>query len=219
MNIGKAFTYVFEDPDYIKKIGIAALMSLIPVAGVFILLGWSIEITRRVIRGEQWPLPEWNDYGRLFMQGLKAFGLSFVYLLPVILINACVQISSIPLQASLDNETMAMAFSGIMLVGACLTIILAIAVSLLLVPALGIYADTDNLGAAFRLGDVFGLLRANVSAYLMAIVGVFLASFVASLGLIACCIGVFVTAALASAVNSHLYGQAYLAARGASTRM
>ena len=51
MNIVKALTYVFDDPDFIKKIGIAALMALIPVSGAIILLGGMIEITRRVGRG------------------------------------------------------------------------------------------------------------------------------------------------------------------------
>ncbi len=41
MEFGKAFTYVFEDKDWLKKIGIAALVSLIPLIGQLIVMGWS----------------------------------------------------------------------------------------------------------------------------------------------------------------------------------
>lgn len=219
MNLGKAFTYVFDDPDYIKKVGIAALMSLIPIFGTFVVLGWGIEITRRVIRGEARPLPEWTDYGRYFTDGLKAFVVILVYLLPVILLNSCLQLAMIPLQNSSSGDVMAMAISGIALVSACLSIILGIGTGLMLPPALAIYAETGQIGAALRFGDVIALLRANFGVYVLTLVGIFISSFVAGLGMIACCVGVVVTIALSTAVNAHLYGQAYLAARGSAPRM
>ena len=219
MNIGKAFTYVFEDPDYIKKIGIAALMALIPIAGWLILLGWGVEITRRVIRGQSQPLPEWTDFGALFMQGLKAFGIIFVYVLPILVVNGCVQLAQIPLASQQANDTMGLIIMGLSILSGCLSSIFGIALGLLLPPVLGIFADTGDISAAFRVGDVIALLRANIGAYLLALVGGFLSSIIASLGVIACCIGVFVTFALATAVNAHLHGQAYLAARGAAPRM
>jgi len=40
MDFGKAFSFVFEDEDWIKKIGVGGLISLIPVIGVFLVLGW-----------------------------------------------------------------------------------------------------------------------------------------------------------------------------------
>ena len=33
MQIGKAFSYPFDDPDWMKKIGIAAAIMLIPLVG------------------------------------------------------------------------------------------------------------------------------------------------------------------------------------------
>ncbi len=213
MNIGKAFTYVFDDPDYIKKIGIAALMALIPVVGSLILLGWGVEITRRVIQGDAQPLPDWTDFGKLLMQGLKAFVVIFVYVLPIILLTSCVQIAMIPLQSQ-SNNTFAMVITGLSLVTSCLGAILGIAAAFLIPPALGILAVTGQIGAALRFTDVIALVRANTSAYLLALVGGFLASFVASLGVIACCVGFFITMALATAVNAHLHGQAYRLAHG-----
>jgi hypothetical protein len=62
------------------------------------------------------------------------------------------------------------------------------------------------------LGEVFGLVRAAPVAYLLVFVGSIAAGFIASLGTLACVIGVFVTSAYASTVNMHLIGQAYNAA-------
>jgi hypothetical protein len=78
--------------------------------------------------------------------------------------------------------------------------------------AMGNYLATDLMGAAFRFGEVFGLLRAAPGAYLMVLLGGLVAGFIGSLGSIACLIGVLATAAYASAVMGHLYGQAYRAA-------
>ncbi len=213
MNLGKAFTYPFEDPDYLKKLGIAALMALIPIFGSMVLIGWQVEITRRVFRRQTPVLPEWTDFGALFMQGLKAFVVLLVYLLPIILINACVQVSMIPLQSQ-SNNTFVMISSVVGIVGGCLSFILGIATALLLPPALGIFADTGQIGAALKFNDVIALLRANTSAYLLAFVGSLITGILVPLGIILCCVGLFITLALASAINGHLHGQAYALAKG-----
>ncbi|MFC1879841.1 hypothetical protein ACFLZW_08010, partial [Chloroflexota bacterium] len=72
-------------------------------------------------------------------------------------------------------------------------------------------------GAAFRFGDVFGLVRAAPMAYLMVLIGAFVAGLVAMLGIVACVIGMFVTIPYSYAVNAHMQGQAYneaVAAKG-----
>ena len=47
MNYSHAFSYVFEDKDWLSKILIAGLISLIPIVGQLYLFGWMIEIVRR----------------------------------------------------------------------------------------------------------------------------------------------------------------------------
>ena len=50
MEFSRAFSYVFEDSDWFKKIALAALVSLIPIIGQIFLIGWALEITSRVIK-------------------------------------------------------------------------------------------------------------------------------------------------------------------------
>jgi hypothetical protein len=85
----------------------------------------------------------------------------------------------------------------------------SIFVGLMIPAAIGKLADTDELKAAFRFGEVFGLVRDNVGAYVIVLLGSLVASLVASLGVIACVIGVLFTGAYSFAINGHLIGQAY----------
>ena len=78
MDFGKAFSYVFDDEDWIKKIGIGALLSLIPIVGWFVILGWGVEITKRVINKNPEILPDWSDFGGYLTRGFLAFVVLFV---------------------------------------------------------------------------------------------------------------------------------------------
>ena len=52
MDFARAFSYIFEDSDWLKKVGIAALVLLIPVLGVITVFGWSLTVTKRLIEGQ-----------------------------------------------------------------------------------------------------------------------------------------------------------------------
>ena len=81
MNFGRPFSFAFEDPDWLKKIALAALVTLIPVVGQFFIMGWGLEITRRVIKGEPTLLPD-LDFGKNLGTGFKAWVISLVYSIP-----------------------------------------------------------------------------------------------------------------------------------------
>ncbi len=77
------------------------------------------------------------------------------------------------------------------------------------------YATTGSIGAAVRPGALFSLLRANLGGYLIVLLlTLVVTSFVGSLGILACGIGLPFTAFYALLVNYHLYGQAYCKAQG-----
>ena len=89
-----------------------------------------------------------------------------------------------------------------------------LALAFLIPAAFGKLADTGKMGDSFRLGDLFKLIRAAPVPFILVILGSLISGFIASLGAIACIIGVFVTTAYSVAINSHLIGQAYLVAIG-----
>jgi hypothetical protein len=207
MDFGRAFTYVFEDPDWLKKIGLVALVAIIPFIGWVILAGYSIEVARRVIRLDPSPLPD-LDFGTNLMDGLKVLVIAIVYSIPIWILIAPVMIIAAVFGdqgggAEAIIGVTSLCFSG-------LIILYSFLLAFVIPASYGVLAATDNMGAALRFSDIIGLVRASPGSYLIVLLGTILTGFIAQLGVIACAIGVVVTMAYAMAVNGHLYGQAYL---------
>lgn len=219
MDFGKAFTFVFDDPDWVKKLGIAAAIFLVSLllsvvivglAGLVLIAGWMYELVRRVINHDPTPLPEWDDFGGYFKKGLQVVVVGFVYSLPAILVSACQQTLAVMMQnQSGSDQTMA---SAAMLVAVCLgcfSLIYGIFLGIVLPAAIGNLVAAGQMSAGFRFGEVFGLVKAAPGAYIMVLLGGIVASIIASLGVILCAIGIVATMAYATVIQGHLYGQAY----------
>lgn len=220
MDIGKAFTFVFEDEDWIVKILIAAAILLVGILFSWMLViplilaaallsGYGVEITRRVIRGNPQTLPEWEDWGALIADGLKVIVIGIVYALPIILVSICL---GIPIGIFAEEAEGLSSLLSVLL--SCLSFLWGIVVSLLLPAAIAFYAAQDELGAAFRFGEVFAFVRDNLKTYLITFLMSWVAEFVGGLGSIVCGVGLLVTAPYGWMVTGHLYGQAYLEASG-----
>jgi hypothetical protein len=220
MDIGKSFAFVFEDEQWIVKVLIAAAILFVGILFSWVLLiplilalallaGYSVEITRRVMRGELSKLPEWDNWGELIADGLKVIVIGIVYAIPIILVGLCLGIPA----AILSNDNNA--FGGVLnAFMSCLNLIWAIILSLLLPAAIAKYVAENNLGAAFRFGEVIALVRDNFTTYLITFLMSWVANLIGQLGSIVCGIGWFFTVPYAFMVTGHLYGQAYVASTG-----
>jgi len=220
MDIGKAFAFVFEDENWIVKLLLAAAILLLGIIFSWVLLipllaaaiflgGYTVEITRRVIKGDPDELPEWDNWGALFGDGLKVWVIGIVYALPAIIVGLCLGVLTGVVS---ENSESASAFLSLVL--SCFNFLWAILVSIVLPAAIAFYADTDDLSAAFRFGEVLALVRDNLKTYIVTAVMSWVASLVGSLGSLVCGIGWLVTAPYGFFVTGHLYGQAYLEATG-----
>ncbi len=217
MNFGRAFSYAFEDPQWLQKIGIAALISIIPILGQIVVIGWVLEVTRRIINGEPDTLPDWSNFGEAAVRGLQAFVIGFVYFLPVILLSACSN-GLLPLLANSNNNTtqaVAGAVSLLTVCISCFSFLYDLAAGILLPAAYGNFIATGQIGAAFRFGEIISLVRGSIGPYILVFLMSIVTGLIAALGLIACIIGVLVTIAYASTINAHLWGQAYKVAKSA----
>jgi hypothetical protein len=74
-NVTRPFTYVFEDKEWPKKIALGAVFMFFSVAiiGIPFVLGYLLETIRRIRRGEEKPLPEWDNLEVKFVDGIKLF--------------------------------------------------------------------------------------------------------------------------------------------------
>ncbi len=214
MDYGKAFTFAFEDADWIKKLGIGAVLVFAGVISGGILMipvyGWGIDITRRVINGDPVELPDWSEFGRYFGDGFKLMVISFVWALPALLIMLCAGGAAAMMAEQLGEETVGLIIGG----ASCLALPFYL-IFLLLPAARGILADTGSLGQAINPVNAFKVFRGNIGGYLISILVIMIASMLlAIVGTIACGIGIFVTTLIQYMASGHLAGQAY---RGAVT--
>ena len=213
MEIGMAVSFVFEDEDWIKKLLFGTLISLIPVFGQFAMMGYTVAVIRNVMAGDPRPLPEFQNLGQFFMDGLMLAVALLVYTIPIWLF-ACVigGATAIPLVAAENEDLMAIAATLMAIVQAvcgCLIALYGILVGLL-IPTVHIrYAETGEIGACLQFQEVFQFTFANVGPIFISLLVVWVANmFVVStvggltLGLLAIPAAVWV-----SYFTAHLYGQ------------
>lgn len=212
MDFAKPFTFVFEDENWLSKIALVAVISLIPVVGVLVLLGWGLEITRRVIRDELPILPE-VDFGKHLGDGFKGFVIGLVYSVPMLLLVILMSVFSAALSNSYNTD---FANAVLILLVVCLALFIllyGLVLNLLAPAAYARFAATGSMSAAFQFGEVWRTVTANLGGYVLVVLATILAGFIAGLGSIACVIGVIFTGTYAAAVLYHFYGQAYKQAR------
>ncbi len=222
MDFGKAFTYMFEDPDWLRKVGIGTavtlvgilftplLIGLIPLIAV---IGYTVDVVRNVMRGDERPLPEWEDWGGFLSRGLKVFGATLVWALPAVLLIIPLAIGSALLDQSQGAEGVGIA---IVVCGSCLLLIWALFVTLLTPAIYARIAATDRFSSAFEFGKMWAFTRDNLGNVIIAILLVnivagLIAAVIAGLGVIALVIGLVVTIPFATLwqylVQAHLFGQ------------
>lgn len=225
MNVQRAFTFVFEDRQWITKLMIGVLLSLFAwlIIPAFILNGYLIAVVRKVMDGteiEGTTLPEWDDWGQLMRDGFFVTIAQLVYTLPFLIIMGIGFIGTVGF-GGLSDMSEGVASAGLMAtwgVTACLGLLFAAAL-LFLTPAIAIqYAIKDDFGACFRLREVWNIISNHVADILIVFVVTLLAGFALSaagavLGIIPC-LGWIAAVILGLAfgpyltmVTGHLYGQ------------
>lgn len=213
MDIGGAFSYVFEDEDWIVKILLGAAILLIPIFGQLAVSGYGIAILRNIKAGKPQPLPAWSNLGDFFMDGLMFWVIRLVYGIPIFVLLCPILFAAVlPAFGTKNEDLLAIlaSVSGVVAIGvSCLIVLYSILVGLLM-PVVQIrFAETGEIGACLRFGEMFRFLFSNIGPVIVAqlvawAAGVLLISIAGtlSLGLLALPIAVFM-----KAVRGYLYAQ------------
>jgi hypothetical protein len=172
MDAGKAIRFVFEDDQWVSKILLGSVISLIPFFGGIALAGYAIAVVRNVRAGSQRPLPAWDRLGEFFVDGLLFLVVLLVYSIPLlILICPLSLVWVLPALAedSQDLTTVMTGIAGVVSAGlGCLAFLYALLLWVL-APVLQIrYAETGELGACLRFGEIFRFLFENAGRIIIA---------------------------------------------------
>jgi hypothetical protein len=203
MDIGSSFTYMFQDKDWIKKILIGGVVGFIPIVN-FAAIGYMVQIIRNVRDGQTLPLPEWDEFGKYFVDGLWIFLIFLVWAIPIIVV-AC--LSGIGTAAVGDSGDLQGAYGVVSACFSCLMVLWGFVIAAAS-PAIMIrFAESGQFNAGFQFGEIFSFISANLGNYIIVIILVWVAGLIASLGVILCVIGVIFTQFWSYLVAGNLMGQ------------
>ena len=208
MEIGSAFSYMFQDENWIKKILIGGIVALIPIVN-FAALGYLVQVIRNVRDGQALPLPEWDQFGAYFKSGLMLALIYLVYLIPVFIVS-CLQ-SVIPMAMEglgSQGEDITAALGIVTACLSCVSGLWGLLVGILFPAILVRYAEVGTFGCGFQFGDIIAIIKANIGSYIIVLLLTWVAQgIIAPLGLILCVVGVIFTMFWAYLVTGNLVGQ------------
>ena len=205
MNYSRAFTYVFEDKNWLSKVLIAGLISLIPIVGQFYLMGWLVEIVRRTKAGRTDILPT-THFTYFLTLGLKLFVVCLIYSIPVIILSCIIGLLNTSVENT-DSSTITFLFTGMGCLGSILTFLVQIAVGLLGTYGMIKLAETDQIKSCLDFSDAFNTIKNNIGPFIIVELLMIVAQIIGSAGVIVCFIGILFTVPYSIAVSGHLCGQ------------
>jgi len=177
-SLKEIFRFFFTGPEWRSRflLGSVLLLAslLIPVLPGLVVAGYALRILRQAIQGEELRLPPWDDWGKLFLDGLRWTVLSIIFFLPgslVIGIGVAGYLGGVfagAAQETAEGFLAILAGMGVYLVGLAVGVLLLVLGAIPLPVAAAHFVAQGDLGAAFRVREWWPLLKANKLGYLIA---------------------------------------------------
>lgn len=166
MDIGEIVSdsVMYPSSDW-KKVLIMGLLAIISflIVPIFLFMGYGFRALKSSMAGSE-ELPDFDEWGEMFIDGLKVFVVGFVYtLIPtIILVIGLWGTFGALMFASATGDPSALAGASIGFIG-----IIAILISFILYIVLGLIStiglanmayNNSELGAAFRFGEIMEII-------------------------------------------------------------
>jgi len=174
MDAEKSFTYPFEDEQWISKLGLGAIISMVPILN-FAWSGYLVDIIRNVMNHDPKPLPTWDDLGKKLSDGLILFGAGLIYALPILLVFGLpLSLAAFSSLVSGNNnmpdiarrltETGSVLFFGLL----CVLVLYGIVLSVIYPAVLVLFAQERTFASCFKLREAFELISRNAGPFFTA---------------------------------------------------
>jgi hypothetical protein len=163
LDIGRAFTYMFDDESWIMKIVIGGILMFIPIVN-FMALGYMLEALKRAADGTEIPMPEWDDFGGKFIKGLVLFVIGLVYMIPIWVV-ACLLGGLTGLAGTAESDALLNMAGMLNTCASCLYLIWGIVVGVIMPAAYIRYAVTGEFMSAFQFGELFSFISSRTTSW------------------------------------------------------
>ena len=174
MDAEKSFTYPFEDDQWLSKLGLGAIISIVPILN-FAWSGYLVDIIRNVMDHDPKPLPTWDDLGKKLSDGLILFGAGLVYALPILLVFGLpLSLAAFSGLVSGNNnmqdvgrmltETGSVLFFGLL----CVLVLYGMVLSIVYPAVLVLFARERTFASCFRLREAYELISRNAGPFFTA---------------------------------------------------
>lgn len=213
-DLGYLFAFVFRDPRVMPKLLLGCLAFLfIPVLGLGLvaLAGFGLGTTRGLLRGDEHPMPEWDDLGGILVDGLRVAVLFLAY----VAVGAIVGGAFVGFAAfwAIVGESIGDPAVVILSVfGGVVTLFFVAFLALLLngLLPLGLLrlAATNRLGEAFRFNEHLTLIRGHLGTFLFLLLTLLLFHIVSEATILLCLIGIVPGTVWAFAASGAAIGHA-----------
>ncbi len=204
----RCLLFIKDDPRWLPKLLWGSLFTLLAalLIGIPFLAGYQMRVMARVARGVEPALPEWDDLGGLFVDGLKAILIALAHWLVVALLVSPLVAVFVLLPNRLPDG------AALVLVLVTMTLVMLLVVCLLL---LAVYLQVailrlalhGDLAEAFRPAANFDFLRRNVLNIAFAYLVFLVAQMASQLGFLLCCVGLLPAAFLANLIHGYAMGE------------
>lgn len=157
-------------------IGCAIVLAgfIVPIIPYLLIFGYAAQIVRQIFDGEEPRMTAWDNWGGLFQDGARMFGVRLVYILPILLIAFPMFLAGVAMPIIMENvnssevDAVMVVFALVMLVFGCLLTLLSLPLGLV-IPAAEMRAVTKNeFAAGFRFRKWWGIFRANLGGFIAA---------------------------------------------------
>jgi hypothetical protein len=169
---------VGESFEYAKEAVVGKWNKWIMLIIATILLGLPLAgYAMKILRGEK-PAPEVDDWGTLFIDGIKYLIVTFIYAIPLIIVWVIVVGASVASIMS-GNSTAMMAAFAAMGIGLVVMLVLGIIIAVFEIIGIVRFARTGSIGEAFNFNAILATIgKLGWVPYIIAIVVLVVVGFI-----------------------------------------
>ncbi len=190
-NLGRAFNFMFEDPEWLQKIligGCFVLLSCILI-GIPFVLGYMLLLIKNTTEGRPLPLPAWDNLGDKFTSGLMCLVMLLLWAVPVWIV--------------------AFILMMIPCLGWIILVPFVLAVYLIIPYIMARFAVGGKISDAFDFAGIIAFLTQNLMNLVIVLVMSIVLNFISYFGILALGVGFLFTNFWAQLGIAFLAGELY----------